>query len=501
MFSSDTKSYGDIRVRSRYGPIRIELLDDRLNRCALGFGELQANVPAGLYTLQYTASTVEEEEIVRVTPGAVVLREIDLRFPAVTPLSVSTTTHEFHTYPAQAFSEHPRRDYGVGGGLMIFVRTIDGTGRAPVPADRLSICDSNLRHIADLATDGERNDGEGWACLSARVAPGGYALRWRRSVGQSDSTRGGSIKPVDQSLWVSSNWTTMVFIGYRSESNQLEQQSASIHMVRLGLPFQPGPALWEIRQNSVPEWDLKEAQVNQALDLALSGLRTGNQVVPDNLLDLLLHAKYQNPMLGIVGAHAMIQRRSRNWNTFDVVVQNLESLVPGHPDVAALRFCGNLLRNQDVPVQAMPIDWPPMLSVGYRALIESDWNTSGHLIADESVAERAATTLLPESPWTYWVSLDEPEMQRSTPMATQEVSDYIQQAVRESGSIKAIGNEFGGSSEMFDLAVRRVSRHIRRLREMGDEVDVSTLSLDDFGQLGLPVATVEKAIQTLKNSL
>jgi hypothetical protein len=57
-----------------------------------------------------------------------VVREIDLPFPAVAPLGVSTTTREFHTIPAQSFSQQPRRDCGTGGGLMIFVRTIDGTG-------------------------------------------------------------------------------------------------------------------------------------------------------------------------------------------------------------------------------------------------------------------------------------------------------------------------------------------------------------------------------------
>jgi hypothetical protein len=78
MSSSSTKNHGEVRVRSKLGPIRIELLDHQLNRHALGFGELSAKVPAGLYTLQYSAGTAHDEEILRVEPGRTVTREVDL---------------------------------------------------------------------------------------------------------------------------------------------------------------------------------------------------------------------------------------------------------------------------------------------------------------------------------------------------------------------------------------------------------------------------------------
>lgn len=479
MSSSSAQDHGEVEVRSKFGPIRIELLDDRLNRYALGFGELRERVPAGLYTLQYSAGTAHDEEILRVVPGRTVTREVDLPFPAVAPISVSTTTHEYHTGPAQQFSQQLQQNYGAGGGLMIFVRTIDTNGRAPVPVEQLSLWDSQMQRVADLAVDAERRNEEGWACLSAQVNPGGYALRWHTPETARRSRRGGEGGPVDQSLWVSPGWLTIVFIGYRSEAGQLERQSASIHIVRLGEGFQPGPSMSEIRENHATEWDLKEARINQALDLTLGGLRTGNQVVPDDLLDLLLGVKCQNPMLGIVGAHAVIQRRTRDWKTFDLVVQNLENLLPGHPDVAALRFYGKLLRKQESPVPVEPLSWPPMLCAGYKGLIESDWEESGSLIVDESVAERAAVMLLPESPWTCWLALEAPAPRLSY------TSYYMQPAA---------------DPDAPDLAVKRVSRHIATLEEMGEEVDLSSLSLDDFRTLGLPVAAVEKALQVLMDA-
>ena len=63
MSGSEGVANGGIHVRSTLGPVRIELLDERLHRHALGFGELRARVPAGLYTVQCTAGTAAREEL------------------------------------------------------------------------------------------------------------------------------------------------------------------------------------------------------------------------------------------------------------------------------------------------------------------------------------------------------------------------------------------------------------------------------------------------------
>jgi hypothetical protein len=272
---------------------------------------------------------------------------------------------------------------------------------------------------------------------------------------------------------------TIAFVGYESEADRVQRQTASIHMSRLGDAFQPGPSIWDIRNKTVPEWQLKEARVNQALDLALSGLRTGRQVVPDDLLELLLGSKFQNPMLGIVGAHAILQRQPRDWKTFDVVVRNLETLIPGHPDVAALRLNGALLRTGKVVTRAR-LGWPPMLRAGYTALIECDWTGSGDLIADGSVAERAAGMLLPESPWSCWIALEAAGADR-LPLPGQSL-DIIK------------GIELAHEA---DLTLVRVTRHIEYLAGLSDDADPPVLSIADFQQLGLPFAAVRRALDTL----
>ena len=82
--------------------------DERLHRHALGFGELRARVPAGSRTRSSAPPARRRAKSCGpVKAGETVEREVDLPFPSVAPISVSTTTHEFHTLPAEHFSQQP----------------------------------------------------------------------------------------------------------------------------------------------------------------------------------------------------------------------------------------------------------------------------------------------------------------------------------------------------------------------------------------------------------
>lgn len=50
-----------------------------------------------------------------------------------------------------------------------------------------------------------------------------------------------------------------------------------------------------------------------------------------------------------------------------------------------------------------------------------------------------------------------------------------------------------------DEVIKRVSRYIAGLKEMDEEVDLSTFTINEFRELGLPIAAVEKAIRVLMN--
>jgi DNA-binding protein HU-beta len=513
---SNSRGQGEIHVTSKSGPLRIELYDHQFNRQGLGFGALRLTVPQGLYTLRYSAGTKQQDEHVRIEPSQTVSKEVTLSFPTTAPIGISSTSHEFHEEPAGRLSRSLPKHYGSGGGLMIFVRTVDRDGKAPVPIERLSLWDAELRQVGNLSADAERDPRHGWACLAAQVHPGGYLLRWRTMDRTSRHGKDAEPQVIDQALWVAPHWLTLVFIAHNAERGELERQSASIHMARLGLGFHPGPAEWKIKAHRVDEKELREAEVNQALDLALAGLRTGTVIVPDDLLALLLDAKFQNPMLGIIGAHALLQRRIKDWPLFDLVVRHLDELVHDHPDVLALRLLGKLMREREhvTPTSMQPLSWPPMIYMGYRGLIARDWQER-NIVQAESMAERAAARLLLEGPLTCWRALaPHPVPLRSIPeVVLPLVKSVVEQAANPQAKLgKALRKLIAGfesvsettaaepSGDLLDPAVQRVCWYLDRLKQMGKSIDLEKLSLDEFSQTGLPVATVQRAIQTLINA-
>jgi len=498
MSSYKAKDQGEVYVKSKFGrPLVIQLLDHGLRSVATGYGELQAKVPTGLYLLQYNAGSAQEQTYIRVTSDKPYHNfELELPIPSAAPIAGGSTTHEYHAYPASQLSLHPNQVYGLGGCLMIFASSVDGDGRAPVKLDSLSIWNSDTLLISNLAETAERSDQEGWAGLCSLVAPGGYTLRWRAASSSRWSGSRSEPQDIDQSLWVARDWITIVFIAHDSSRQELNRQGASIYMAAIGEGF-------------VPFTDPNQERVNQALELALSGLRAGNSVVPDDLLQLLLETKFNNPMLGIIGAHALLQRRKPDWKLFYRVVRTLERLIPGHPDVIALRLLGKLTRNDESKTRVPSLKWPPMVYAAYRGLIARDWHEWNRVV-EGSVAERAAAQLLSQGPWSCWIALNDQITTGRRPSAVRPRNKSVMNhRVDSQSELDVVLREIASRSsstqtksmqrqdELADPAVKQVSRYLYGLGQFETDFDLSTLSFDQLRQVGLPVASVRRAIGTL----
>jgi endonuclease G len=536
-----------ISATSVYGPMRIELYDQHATRLARGFGHLHQAVPPGIYSLQYGSGAEFREELIRVEPGQVVERHLEMMIPTAAPISTSVTSHEFHRDAARDLSLNPRPYVqGGGAGLMVFARALEGFGRGPVSMRGLSLLDSSLTSICSLGSDEFHHQADGWAGVCLEVRPGGYALQWARVSKAAPSSR------VLQSLWASQGWTTIVFLGYGAASGGeragqaaedpharagLTRQAASIHMVRMVDGFQRGPDASHVRSQPL-DWETNEAKVGQALELALLGLRTGSSVVPDNLLDLLLHAKFQNPMLGVVGAHALLQRRKKDWSLFNTVLGNLERLIGSdQPDVSALAAMGLNQGNPQSPVRPKSLRWPPMLCTGYRAVLERDWLEKGGLVELASAADSAAAGLLPEFPWTCW-SEGRPEssllasageaIHITVDVPFDEIAPGVPLDLTAAPGIAVEGISAGGLSVprravrprlaataapdtrlAFELppslgaarsgaVIDRMVQHVRTLQLLDPTLRFSDLKPAHFRQLGLPKSTIEDAISALR---
>jgi hypothetical protein len=508
-----SNSNGDVNVVSENGPIRIELFDHQFNRQAIGFGKLKTHVPSGLYLLRSTAGIEQRENYLRVDADKTLdTIYIKLPFSSTAPFIGNSSSHEFHSNSAATLSRQPNKLLGNGGRLMIFARTIDGNGRASVSFDGLSLLDANMHPILDMSVEPKQNTEEGWAGQCLELNPGGYALRWKIHKAEGD------FSIINQSLFVTQGWLTIVFLAYRSETKQLERQSASIHMVRIAKGF-----------------DGNEVNSNQAIELTLIGLRTGHLVVPDELLK----DELENPMLGILGAHALLQRSQKNWNAFDRVLEQLEKLIPSHPDVIGLRLIEKFNKPDAKETNFVPMSWPPMLYIGYRALISSDWTPellNENLIVEDSIAEKAVISILSESPWTSWIEnkkntninllidqviLKNPILGRTLNKLYQDTflddKNHItlytilhEVAKRDHPIISyAMGNRLKTISEniiasdsfaflaLYTPVIKRVMRYIYDLKEICDNEEFDRLSLDDFRGLGLPVTTVKKVLKYL----
>jgi hypothetical protein len=512
--SSSKNPEGTIHFRSASGPVELRLVNHRFQTVASGYGEIHKKLPAGIYRLEMNAGPVQETRYIDLEPGETVEDlNIYLPFPSAAPVRGTTTSHESHGYPADDLSRNPTRSYGQGGRLLLFFRNVGDDRQAPLNIDSFSLLNASLKPLGDLPADVVRNEADGWAALSADIEPGGYVLRNTRKPRRSWSSQTPEEEPVDQSLWVSEGWTTIVFIPNWSGRMSPSLHQASIHMAQLWAGF---------------SYDGAE-QVNLALELALSGLRQGRPVVPQNLLDLLLDEKFKNPMLGIVGAHAMLLEPKPRWELFDIVRRNLQRLTPGHPDVIALYVIGKERRVNEAHSRVEPVSWPPMLYTSYRGLIERNAQEPGLIVAN-SMADRAAAYLYQQGPWSMWKSFELTTglgqvistsilMGESMMAKTIDLDDELLEQIAEikvmvssptdpaAESVAHIWSSVQEDSEvrpgeLDDPEVQQVVEYLQQFSRQAargrESASGQPMKVEDISKrVGLPVSAVKRAIRTI----
>jgi hypothetical protein len=401
MSSSNPAELASVHVRSQGGPVRITLLDHRFRPVdppGPGVGEFHWQGPPGLYILQYDTGWVSEQRHLDLEPGTAFTEE-DLRvqFPSAAPVPGTSGYQEQQANAAHTLSVTPQAppntDLGVGARLMLFARTIEQGKPLPSLA-KVSLLDRQLRpQVAPLTSD--RSDTQhgclGWC---ADLAPGYYVLRWAGAAADAPA--------LDQGIWAADSWTTILFL-----TGQAEEKSAAV-------PERSGDApTWHFPSDLTIHLARREAgflplepdavAAQLAMELALAGWRTGKPLIDPASLDRLLDAKFGNPMLGIVGAHLLLEEAAPDRDLVLKVLDNLEmNLIPGCPDMRALRAIAR--RRFDLEEAVPLLDWPPMFKASFKGAIAADWDGHG-VISPGRLADRVAPCLVPLSPWTTWAAL------------------------------------------------------------------------------------------------
>jgi len=487
-------STAHVELGSRIPSLELTLVAWDFRPVASGLGRLSADVAPGVYQVVTRAGPVVERRLISLAAGeAHTENDLTVAFPSAAPVRGTTTSHEYHEQLAGAASRQPQGKVpGADSGLVVMVRDVRGQNGPPLDPSELrafQLLDSSLSRVEafDAGWIGTATDGA--AAWSGQLASGGYALRTVAGAAAPTAPRRPPVTTVDQSVWLAPGWQTLVFI--TTGAGGPSPASASVHMSRLGVG-----------------WDPSEREVDQALELAQWGLREGRAVVPDDLLGLLLGSKFQDPMLGIVGAHGLLLRPSVDPILLRTVLQNLDGLVPGHPDVAGLRRMAQERGVDAPPVTPGAATWPPMLVASYRGLINADARDPG-VIVDGSVAERAAARLSLEGIWTSWQPLD-----AVPPVAAGEFHEALGVSASASSTPSAIAvlPMLGAapaairSLRLSDPAAMRVRGYLAAVADLEDPATLperfATMSPQEIGlATSLPAGSVDRALAAIRRAL
>lgn len=475
-----------VELVSRNASLELSVVASDFRPLAGGMGRLSATLAPGIYQVVARAGPVVERKLVRLEAGAVYRDDnVAVAFPSPAPVRDTTTAHEYHQVAAEQASNAVVQATGPPSGLVVVVRDVRGQQGPPFAVDDVApfgLLDESLRPVEGFEGGWTVQAAEAVATWSRRLPAGGYVLRTDPSRGGGGDRHSASTQAFDQSIWLSDSWQTIVFI--TTGPGGPRTSAASVHMNSVDLAWSP-----------------HEVDVLNALELAMLGLREGRSVLPNDLLGVLLGTKFVNPMLGLIGAHSLLLRDAPDPDLLNVVVNNLEGMLPGHPDVLALRWIaatrGAAGASRDASAAGAPgggATWPPMLLPSYRGLIDMD-AAHPNAISDGSVAERAAANLLVQGVWTSWLPL--PLAPPPGPRGA-DVAGVLPLLARDPSLIENV--------PLADPATARVAGYLGALAALegpaGRVERFASLSAQEIGlATTLPVSTVNRALARIATAL
>ncbi len=359
----------------------IFVIDAQLNLAARGVGRLETDLEPGIYKVKARAGLEAREDYVILHEGdpAEVKDFGIIQFPSPAPIVGTAKTHEYQMSAAAAESRRVHVTAGQGSFVFVFARdwTSADQSQAPAqtplhPARGLSLRDAQDNVVVDFGTQSASSlAADPWSACNVQVNPGLYRL----SLDLPSGAR------LEQTIVASPGWQTQVFAlqhSYRTgpDDRGADLPSASIFLSRGG--FDP------------------DGHDMRLVEMARLGLINERKVVPKEVLELV-GQKYDDPMLGIYGAHLLLLDPQPDLGLLSTVVQNLRRLVRVHPDVEAIAL--KLASAASSFVFAMP----PMLRRSWSLVLDATVQKPD-LVPLVSPAARVASRLWGPGPWLLWMN-------------------------------------------------------------------------------------------------
>ena len=513
----------------------IFVIDGGYRRVASALKRMETDLPSGLYTVKFKRGGALAEVDADLLPGSgpvkVQAPQRELEFASAAPMEQTISSHEYHQAAAAGMSRMDPIPIGRdrGGRLFIFVRDI-GVGGIGNPAEKMTLHDPSGRKVIDFDRLGETGhvqdtSAAAWYGCNIEIAPGFYRLRVPR----------GGMPGLEQSLILVKDWQLQVFVvrdprmpavsadisgqTHGSEAT-VDLAAGTIFMARHGRGFDP-------RDPSV-----------RLTELARQGLTTGRIPVTEEDLMQMFAGKFENPMLGLFGAHLLmpllaielsmylprpsdpeilrgnlaIQRvlgvapdgivgprtHQKLRQLLVEVAGKLERMLGNHPDVRAIR--NELSGDGSTTAGTERGGPPPMLRRSWETLVRSDPEYG--LAKAGSILERIADRTWGAGPWLVWqVPPAASRRMRFDPGRFRQLVSHIGDSAAEAGKLEhALGK--AGLSPVEESLVRHSLKRagISSDRKTATSVlppEKETSSLEKATRatarfLGIPVMTLER---------
>lgn len=377
MSKSASETRVELNVLAPDEATEIFVMDSAFRRIAKGVGEVNEMVKPGLYKVRFRSGAEQRDKLIEVLDERTVVTTGPLDFFSAAPFNGASDLADRQRKVAEKQSLVETLDKGEGSAIFLFVRDV-GVKLSKPPWGGVSLHDIDGRLIAEMG-EGHCDQENQCAALNASLSPGTYRLR-------ADT---GGLGVYDMFIVASEGWQTQVFLhaddfflGKRS-FRSMALKSAAIFMTRSGVGFHP------IRQHV------------RLTELARQGLAAGRNVVQKIDLELLLGARYENPMLGIYSAHLELMSRRPDHNMIDMVSENLRGMLRDHPDVMALSLLPGRRSDEEPPV----FTTPPMLLSSWNLIVKSSLKRIS-TAPGGSAAEKLADGLMSSSPWLLYKESD-----------------------------------------------------------------------------------------------
>ncbi len=372
MSKSESEARVELRVAAPEVTTEIFVVDSRFRRVASGLGDLSTEVAPGLYKVRFRSGHAQRDELVEVAPGAQTVRvtTAPLGFASAAPIAATRTASERHAAPAERESRSVHLHAGSGSEIFVFARdAVEPAGAQPWAGVSLHRLDGSV--VGGLG-EGHVSAADCWGALNLELDPGTYRLR-------VDSAPLGTF---EMFVIACDGWQTQVFLAaadFQAGGERLRRaalKTAAVFMARRGHGFEAS------------------GEHVRLAELARQGLGSGRNVVPGEDLNALLRGKFENPMLGIYGAHLLAQAHRPDHALIDSVLANLEDLVAGHTDLRALALRGGTTTRSGAP----EFPTPPMLYRSWELIVKDSLRRISAVPRD-SATERLADGLLSSTPW------------------------------------------------------------------------------------------------------